>query len=681
MYMEYRKRSLDLPVADNSQSTPKHPRNDDNGVDSNSNSIAASRPKPTRVLEPHSSASTSGPFLPPIRSLNEFTFGPGLPVQSASPVGFSGGATSIPSLRHLHSPPNHHHSQQKAGGGSGQRNFSQQRIMPPPSTVPPLHIVQLHSQPQVHQNFYTGGSQNTSLDSHLSESPALSTASSPQEALSCGIISGIGGGRPAALGHSDSAMSSSMTSHGGLEIKTQGASFDSDYNVSGAGGNSPSDAIKVARNWSRDETLSLVRAIGRHYDSLKSCKTNQERSSVWHRIHKEHSSQFPGRSKKASQDRWGKVLSDYKDVVIHNKEKGAARWTFDFFKEVASIVEGDAQFMDVSSPSTMSPPAPLPATSASTSFNLGTKGDHAHPFGGAVTRVGRPPFAYHRMSEPNLSIASSIAQAHSRAIAGVRPLTVAHQTMYSGSSASGGQLGRFPVVAEPPQTAPVAHGTYGLGISVGSGRLSPTRRTSYPQLQALTRPLQSPALGSLNNAFGPNQRLSHPHLQPHHDSQQQQQAHQRPQSYAQIQQQHQIQHHQNLHQQQAQQQVALSLPLAGAVRPSPPPIMPYTMANPPTASTRAVQHQQLNDAAVSITTPAITSSDSISEHVAAHPSAVVDNSTYESNPENACRYVMNILRGQMTKIDAQQHKLNQLKESTQSAISQVEHVMQKFIQP
>ncbi|PIA13608.1 hypothetical protein COEREDRAFT_89435 [Coemansia reversa NRRL 1564] len=63
----------------------------------------------------------------------------------------------------------------------------------------------------------------------------------------------------------------------------------------------PLDAVKVARNWSRDETLSLVRAIGRHYDSLKRCKTNQERSNVWHRIHKEHSSQFPGRSKKASQ--------------------------------------------------------------------------------------------------------------------------------------------------------------------------------------------------------------------------------------------------------------------------------------------------------------------------------------------------------------------------------------------
>ncbi|KAJ1963646.1 hypothetical protein GGI12_001926, partial [Dipsacomyces acuminosporus] len=61
------------------------------------------------------------------------------------------------------------------------------------------------------------------------------------------------------------------------------------------------DTIKVARNWSRDETLSLVRAIGRHYESLRRCKTNQERSNVWHRIHKEHSTKFPGRSKKASQ--------------------------------------------------------------------------------------------------------------------------------------------------------------------------------------------------------------------------------------------------------------------------------------------------------------------------------------------------------------------------------------------
>ncbi|KAJ2555326.1 hypothetical protein EV175_002291, partial [Coemansia sp. RSA 1933] len=158
-----------------------------------------------------------------------------------------------------------------------------------------------------------------------------------------------------------------------------------------SGGDSPA-AVKISRNWTREETLSLVRAIGRHYDSLKRCKTNQERSNVWHRIHKEHSSQFPGRSKKASQDRWGKVLSDYKDVMVHNKEKGAARWTFDFFKEVAAIVEGDAHFMDLAK-TTASPP------SAGDDLN-------AYSFGspGSVAISSGPPLMQHRMSEPNLNI-------------------------------------------------------------------------------------------------------------------------------------------------------------------------------------------------------------------------------------------------------------------------------------
>ncbi|KAJ1919077.1 hypothetical protein H4219_002232 [Mycoemilia scoparia] len=105
--------------------------------------------------------------------------------------------------------------------------------------------------------------------------------------------------------------------------------------------NNTTDTSRIARNWSREETLSLVRAIGKNYAKLRQCKTNQERSSVWRQVHHEHSSRFPGRSKKASQDRWGKVLSDYKDVVIHNKEKGAARWTFDFFDDVAAILRGD----------------------------------------------------------------------------------------------------------------------------------------------------------------------------------------------------------------------------------------------------------------------------------------------------------------------------------------------------
>ncbi|KAJ1742512.1 hypothetical protein LPJ78_002526 [Coemansia sp. RSA 989] len=205
------------------------------------------------------------------------------------------------------------------------------------------------------------------------------------------------------------------------------------------------DAIKVARNWSRDETLSLVRAIGRHYESLKRCKTNQERSNVWHRIHKEHSSQFPGRSKKASQDRWGKVLSDYKDVMVHNKEKGAARWTFDFFKQVAAIVEGDVQAMEATSPLL----APKSATHSSAddlkAYSIGA--------------------SQHRMSEPSLPHMAS--QTHpSYSLLRSQP---AHAQKLS-----------------PVELCPAAR---------DPGRFSPSRRTSYPQMHAAHVP-STPARAS-----------------------------------------------------------------------------------------------------------------------------------------------------------------------------------------
>ncbi|KAJ2450271.1 hypothetical protein EV183_004395 [Coemansia sp. RSA 2336] len=193
------------------------------------------------------------------------------------------------------------------------------------------------------------------------------------------------------------------------------------------------DTIKVARNWSRDETLSLVRAIGRHYESLKRCKTNQERSNVWHRIHKEHSSQFPGRSKKASQDRWGKVLSDYKDVMVHNKEKGAARWTFDFFKQVAAIVDGDMQALEATSPLL----APKSATHANS--------DDLKAYSFASSQ--------HRMSEPALPhMASQIHPNYSL----LRSQPTAQKL-------------------SPVELCPAAR---------DPGRFSPSRRTSYPQMHA-----------------------------------------------------------------------------------------------------------------------------------------------------------------------------------------------------
>ncbi|KAJ2658105.1 hypothetical protein IWW48_004203 [Coemansia sp. RSA 1200] len=217
------------------------------------------------------------------------------------------------------------------------------------------------------------------------------------------------------------------------------AASQSISNSNDSGRDSPA-AVKISRNWTREETLSLVRAIGRHYDSLKRCKTNQERSNVWHRIHKEHSSQFPGRSKKASQDRWGKVLSDYKDVMVHNKEKGAARWTFDFFKEVAAIVDGDAHFMDMTK--TASPP--------STGDDLNT-----YSFGSpsSVAASSGPPLMHHRMSEPNLNYSASVATK--------RPQSQSQQQSLQ------------------QQQQQHQHAL----LSSHFHATSPSRRTSYPQMQ------------------------------------------------------------------------------------------------------------------------------------------------------------------------------------------------------
>ncbi|KAJ1724591.1 hypothetical protein LPJ53_001181 [Coemansia erecta] len=350
-----------------------------------------------------------------------------------------------------------------------------------------------------------------------------------------------------------------------------------DYSASGGS----SDTIKVARNWSRDETLSLVRAIGRHYESLKRCKTNQERSNVWHRIHKEHSGQFPGRSKKASQDRWGKVLSDYRDVVIHNKEKGAARWTFDFFKEVANIIDGDPQFMEVSSPSTMSPPsAVLPSGRASVTE------DHGFSAGS-----GRPPFAYHRMSEPNLTIATSVARSQAHVMSPLRPPP---QSAYLTGSGNQQQQQQQPQRQSPLVTEPQSAGvlsSFGVEMHRGAARLSPTRRTSYPQLQSQLH-LQRTPIGGGNSGTASlsGQFQSHPQNKP----------------------------------------LSTSSSVAS--------MMHYTMA----------------------------------------AGGAAGGGEHDDNPEAAYRHALDMLDRQIKRIDAQQDELNQLRQSTQDAISKVEQMMERY---
>ncbi|KAJ2403180.1 hypothetical protein GGI23_000155 [Coemansia sp. RSA 2559] len=120
--------------------------------------------------------------------------------------------------------------------------------------------------------------------------------------------------------------------------------------------------------------------------------------------------------------------------MVHNKEKGAARWTFDFFKEVAAIVEGDAHFMDLAK--TSSPP------SAGDDLN-------AYSFGspGSVALSSGPPLMQHRMSEPNLN--------------------------FNGPASS---------AKRPPPPPPQQQQQQAL-MSSHFHVNSPSRRTSYPQMQ------------------------------------------------------------------------------------------------------------------------------------------------------------------------------------------------------
>ncbi|KAJ2359045.1 hypothetical protein GGF43_000397 [Coemansia sp. RSA 2618] len=404
------------------------------------------------------------------------------------------------------------------------------------------------------------------------------------------------------------------------------------------------DTVKVARNWSRDETLSLVRAIGRHYESLKRCKTNQERSNVWHRIHKEHSSQFPGRSKKASQDRWGKVLSDYKDVMVHNKEKGAARWTFDFFKEVAAIVEGDVQFMEL----TTSPPlfSPQPVPSRHNSDDLG-----AYSFGGANPRMPPPssttphsagpppPPQHHRMSEPNLP--------H------MHPAHHAYQSNYSmlrsqpASSSSFGPQKLSPIELCPatsPEvfTQPSSDTRFS---QQGDTRFSQQGDTRFSQ-QSDTRLSQQS-----DSQFSPSRRTSYPQMQAHAMAASAATA----PAYARTPtgnadgksfnyQRHSIQ--------------VLSPPPAMGGSSMTSSAISYARGTP-------VQHAQ----AAGIATPG------------GQDSPSVRFSPSEAEPEKACRYVLDMLETQVRRIDVQQETLAQLRTSTQDAITQVEQVLQRYTRP
>ncbi|KAJ2445118.1 hypothetical protein GGF42_006100 [Coemansia sp. RSA 2424] len=647
MYMAYRKRSLDLPGSEDSSASIKHPRSSTGSSTRTPLSIST-------ALEP-AQANSSGEYigggggsgsgsLPPIRSL---TTGSGL----TSP--------GIPSFRHFHtassfsnSPVSSHVRQQQ------QQQHYHQAEMPVQSGLTASlsqlsHTrTQLHPQISQHQHpqsaVYPGHHYSQPPSVHYTYAPpqppppappppplppqayrhgsspisSTQSAGSPHMArrgLDPGHVGGGGGGGEGAAGH--------------LEM------------MDGGSIGSPREAVKVARNWSRDETLSLVRAIKRHYEALKRCKTNQERSNVWHRIHKEHSSQFPGRSKKASQDRWGKVLSDYKDVMVHNKEKGAARWTFDFFKEVAGIIEGDAQYLDsaLSPPSssattTVSAAGGRPADDLSTySFGAASSSVKSHVAGPAMAETGLsnaiavPRMAHHRMSEPNLALHSA--------------------------PKSDPQLRFVPQVRPPPPPPPPSHGRHGGTIAMHvpqyiqhqsqqlspveggqssaldgrqSARYSPPRRTSYPQLQyqQQQRILQSQQLLAQANVASRMGRGSY----------------------------HTFRYYPQL-----------SASGNGAAPPAAQRIHSWA---PPSTAPPGVP--EVRAAAESPDLPILVTGES---------PELTPLLTHSGDPDETCQQVLDILARQMRRIDAEQKNLTKLKESTQNTLNRVEQIMQMYIRP
>ncbi|KAJ1988293.1 hypothetical protein GGI26_005462 [Coemansia sp. RSA 1358] len=651
--MAYRKRSLDLPSAptdDSPQSLSKHPRSSLEIINIPGNSAPIySRSQYSNSNYHAASVDASRPaMLPPIRSLDGYP-GPPLPLRDSAAC------------------PAKPNSQQKQ--------------------LPPLAAIRMTS---------PAPSSSQSAGSPLQHQLGAASSSCSTITIAKRKDNNIAG--PLAL-NNNPVVVDSLPAHSGALL------------------NKSSDSVKVARNWSREETLSLVRAIGRHYDSLKRCKTNQERSNVWHRIHKEHSSQFPGRSKKASQDRWGKVLSDYKDVMVHNKEKGAARWTFDFFKEVAAIVEGDSNYMEhakTSPPSVSSAsvgssnPTPLQSTGIANGYSddLNTysfsnpksaalTSSVAHSTGQSASANPRhPPMAQHRMSEPNLlsiSSGSSIGK-HNRGNGHWNPPSQPQAPFSSPPpqhchSNANNKQPTTPLHYQPNRSQQQPE--HADNSSASGGRYSPTRRTSYPQMQGLLvspgRPATAGAAdGGLANSNGEGRGgiAVLRHYPPHSAS-------------GQLYQRRSLQHPPGVllsphsassvysagrssnplsanthHEQQSRdnpQQTQQQSPLA------PLPIQPKRIAvssSSPTQSLFLVSPtQDTGNTAISPPTSSTVFG----------PTGGTSRETGDA--EQACRYVLDMLEQQVRRIDVQQETLTQLKESAQDAISKVERVLQHYVRP
>ncbi|KAJ1954818.1 hypothetical protein GGI12_005707, partial [Dipsacomyces acuminosporus] len=382
-------------------------------------------------------------------------------------------------------------------------------------------------------------------------------------------------------------------------------------------------------------------------------------------------------------DRWGKVLSDYKDVVVHNKEKGAARWTFDFFKEVANIVEGDSQFMD-SAASGIAPNAASSSATASGPLSASDAGRlqnysmSASGGGDAAFRVNpatpgnkqliddKPsfsantavfgtvepprPFSIHRMSEPNLKLPNighspvrrgSSYHNHSQH----QQHAHGHQGLYlrqmHGQPGGPERTHRFASASHIPpiSAAPISAISHASYNHVHNRNFSPTKQKTYMQPQAFT-----PAPHSSSGTYASGANSSSDTKAPNSSS--------------------------NSSKGMAQSPTAL--PGSSASLHSYQISRPLQKSFAPGGGDEGLLSPKSAESATRVDSPPHPPP---LQHAASLP-PILDS---HGSPEQTCRYALDMLERQMQRIDAQQESIAQLKETTTAAIGRVEQMLQTYM--
>ncbi|KAJ2788636.1 hypothetical protein H4R20_007333, partial [Coemansia guatemalensis] len=251
-----------------------------------------------------------------------------------------------------------------------------------------------------------------------------------------------------------------------------------------------------------------------------------------------------------------------------------------------------------------------------------------------------PPVQHHRLSEPNMTHHmhySSHHPSHSpmRPQSSFHPSQQLHQQKYHSQQQQQQALPSFvhaqkmsPIELYPATASPRTH--VPDSSRHGDSGFSPSRRTSYPQMQA-----HAVASSAMGHAIS---------------------VHSRTPNAADIRQQRQQPMHVSNYQRQSIQALSPSQPM---------PSGQYQGR----ASVGSIPPQSM---AAGMATPGGQDSPSV---------RFSPGSTADAEPEKTCRYVLDMLESQVRRIDAQQDTLNQLRISTREAMAKVEQVLQRHTRP